>query len=407
MNDEMQNRANENSSENEDSDKRKIVIDLGEESDDIADSATTSIASLGQSMAKIPNSYIKSIEPLMEQQAMLDNMTSPILEQQTKISAMMAPILKQQELLASIKAPLQDIQSTLALKSMELISPAIQSYYQGISASISESIRPILDSYKPLMSDTLTNLVSSYQFDLVDKIQIPIRNYLETIDFSPLYSIFKAFKGFDVTKYRDKLNKIAIAETYDARWFPHALCLDDQEMVAEFWSILDSTRKSKNRIKKIDQLVFSRYDKNRIEETKKAWRQKNIPEHKMRMMHQAVQAYHRKEYALTVVILSTLWEGIIYDKTNDFRGKSGKRTKEDFKRLILQTDYDALFVSFFDEYIMYDCRSVAEVKEDVPGRNSSAHSWYSKYPSRKAGLNAILFTDFLINLEPLEEIENG
>ena len=407
MNDEMQNRANENSSENEDSDKRKIVIDLGEESDDIADSATTSIASLGQSMAKMQNSYIKSIEPLMEQRAMLDNMMSPILERQTKISAMMAPILKQQELLASITAPLQDIQSTLALKSMELISPAIQSYYKGISASISESIRPILDSYKPLMSDTLTSLVSSYQFDWVDKIQIPIRNYLETIDFSPLYSVFEAFKGLDVTKYRDKLNKIAIAETYDARWFPHALCLDDQEMVIEFWSILDSTRKSKNRIKKIDQLVFSRYDKNRIEGTKKAWRQKNIPEHKMRMMHQAVQAYHRKEYALTVVLLSTLWEGIIYDKTNDFRGKSGKRTKEDFKRLISQTDYDALFVSFFDEYIMYDCRSVAEVKEDVPGRNSSAHSWYSKYPSRKAGLNAILFTDFLINLEPLEEIENG
>ena len=407
MNDEMQNRANEISSENEDSDKRKVVIDLGEEADDIADSATTSIASLGQSMAKMQNSYIKSIEPLMEQRAMLDNMMSPILERQTKISAMMAPILKQQELLASITAPLQDIQSTLALKSMELISPAIQSYYKGISASISESIRPILDSYKPLMSDTLTSLVSSYQFDWVDKIQIPIRNYLETIDFSPLYSVFEAFKGLDVTKYRDKLNKIAIAETYDARWFPHALCLDDQEMVIEFWSILDSTRKSKNRIKKIDQLVFSRYDKNRIEGTKKAWRQKNIPEHKMRMMHQAVQAYHRKEYALTVVLLSTLWEGIIYDKTNDFRGKSGKRTKEDFKRLISQTDYDALFVSFFDEYIMYDCRSVAEVKEDVPGRNSSAHSWYSKYPSRKAGLNAILFTDFLINLEPLEEIENG
>ena len=407
MNDEMQNRANEISSENEDSDKRKVVIDLGEEADDIADSATTSIVSLGQSMAKMQNSYIKSIEPLMEQRAMLDNMMSPILERQTKISAMMAPILKQQELLASITAPLQDIQSTLALKSMELISPAIQSYYKGISASISESIRPILDSYKPLMSDTLTSLVSSYQFDLVDKIQIPIRNYLETIDFSPLYSVFEAFRGFDVTKYRDKLNKIAIAETYDARWFPHALCLDDQEMVIEFWSILDSTRKSKNRIKKIDQLVFSRYDKNRIEGTKKAWRQKNIPEHKMRMMHQAVQAYHRKEYALTVVLLSTLWEGIIYDKTNDFRGKSGKRTKEDFKRLISQTDYDALFVSFFDEYIMYDCRSVAEVKEDVPGRNSSAHSWYSKYPSRKAGLNAILFTDFLINLEPLEEIENG
>ena len=59
-------------------------------------------------------------------------------------------------------------------------------------------------------------------------------------------------------------------------------------------------------------------------------------------------------------------------------------------------------MSFFDEYIMYNCESVEEVKEDVPGRNSSAHSWYNKYPSRKAALNAILFTDFLLDIEPLE-----
>ena len=48
---------------------------------------------------------------------------------------------------------------------------------------------------------------------------------------------------------------------------------------------------------------------------------------------------------------------------------------------------------------MYSCYSVEEVIDDVPGRNSSAHSWYSEYPSKKAALNAILFTDFLLRLE--------
>jgi hypothetical protein len=52
---------------------------------------------------------------------------------------------------------------------------------------------------------------------------------------------------------------------------------------------------------------------------------------------------------------------------------------------------------------MYNCNSSAETILDVPGRNSAAHSFYESYPTRKAALNAILFTDFLLNLEPLEE----
>ena len=122
-------------------------------------------------------------------------------------------------------------------------------------------------------------------------------------------------------------------------------------------------------------------------------------------MHQAVQAYHRKEYAITVTVLSTMWEGLIYDKAKDTRGKKGKLTKENFSKLISNDDYNQIFADFFDEYIMYDCRSEAEVKVDVPGRNSSAHSFYNKYPSRKAALNAILFTDFLVKLKSLN-IEN-
>ena len=276
-----------------------------------------------------------------------------------------------------------------------------------LAANLMKSVQPLFDNTFAL-GDTIKNIVSLYPFDIADRIQFPIQQLLQGIDFTPLYSVLETLKGFDLSRYRKRLNKIILAETYDARWFPHALCVDDREMVMDFWDILDTTRKSKSRVKKIDKLIYDTYSKNRIEQIKKNWREKDVPEHKMRMMHQAVQAYHRKEYAITVVMLSTLWEGIIYDKAKDKRGKKGRRTKEDFEKLISQTEYDTLFYSFFDEYIMYDCRSVEDVKEDVPGRNSSAHSWYTKYPSRKAGLNAILFTDFLLDLEPIEEeITNG
>ena len=126
------------------------------------------------------------------------------------------------------------------------------------------------------------------------------------------------------------------------------------------------------------------------------------------MLHHAVQAYHLKEYAITVTVLATLWEGIIYKKTHDSRRKTGKLTKDNFGKLTERNDYGEIFKSYFDEFIMYNCNSSEEVIDDVPGRNSIAHSIYKKYPSKKAALNAILFTDFLIGLEPLkEEIDNG
>lgn len=363
-----------------------------------------------QSAMKIKNSYAASLAPIMKQTEWSNSINSPFLHSQELANATAA--LKTaafgQEIATAFSEPLKGIQSQIANLGLDLIGTSIKPYYSELASSLAQSIKPLMNDSTWALGESIRSIVSSYQFDIVQKMQFPIQQMLQTIDFSPLYSILEPLKGFDLTKYRERLNKIVIAETYDARWFPHALCVDDNDMVAQFWRILDSTRKSKNRVKKIDTLVFETYTKPRIEDMKKDWRKKNIPEHKMRMMHQAVQAYHRKEYAITIVMLSTLWEGIIYDKANDTRGKTGKRTKEDFEKLMSQTEYDQLFFSFFDEYIMYDCRSVEDVKDDVPGRNSSAHSWYSKYPSRKAGLNAILFTDFLLDLEPMEEKEiNG
>ena len=50
--------------------------------------------------------------------------------------------------------------------------------------------------------------------------------------------------------------------------------------------------------------------------------------------------------------------------------------------------------------IIGTCYSIDDIVEGVPNRHGVAHSWYNKYPNQKAALNAILLTDFLINLKP-------
>jgi len=120
------------------------------------------------------------------------------------------------------------------------------------------------------------------------------------------------------------------------------------------------------------------------------------------MMKQAVDAYYRKEYALTTITLASMWEGIIYKKNNDHSGKKGNKTKDNFRKLVDRNKCHAIAADYFEKYIMYDCRSNEQVIDDVPGRNSMMHSFSKKYPSRKAALNAILFTNFLLHLKPLE-----
>lgn len=66
--------------------------------------------------------------------------------------------------------------------------------------------------------------------------------------------------------------------------------------------------------------------------------------------------------------------------------------------LIEKNNCKKVINSYCDEFIFYSCSNSSEVKKDVPGRHSIAHSWYEEYPSKKMALNAIFFTDFLLNL---------
>lgn len=132
----------------------------------------------------------------------------------------------------------------------------------------------------------------------------------------------------------------------------------------------------------------------------------NLPSYMIRILVQSIQAYNRREYALTVSALSTLWEGIIQEKMNDTSYRISRKTRENLSKLIEENEFGSIFSSFCDEFIFYNCTKPEDVKSDVPGRHGIAHCWYDTYPSRKMALNAILFTDFLLELKPIEKNYN-
>lgn len=256
----------------------------------------------------------------------------------------------------------------------------------------------------------LTTLVQSSVMQEIQSVTSNLGKWLQTVVFSPLTSILENIQaiGFDFD-YKE-VNEVYLKAMFDAKWFPYAGWIADISMADEIFEILNTSRASKNRIKRIDKLIFAYYDKDEINNLKRRWRNMNLPFYMTRILVQSIQAYHRREYALTVSALSTLWEGIIQEKANDDSYRVSKRTRENLTKLIEENEFDNIFSSFCEEFIFYDCRKSEEVKPDVPGRHGIAHCWYNTYPNRKVALNAILFTDFLLELKPLdktEEQENG
>ena len=252
----------------------------------------------------------------------------------------------------------------------------------------------------------LNALVKSSVMHEIQSLSSNLGKWLQTVDFSPLIKILESIQsiGFDYN-YKE-VNDVFLRAMFDAKWFPYAGWIANLKTMNAVLDVLDTSRASNNRIKRIDRLIFSYYNKEEINNFKRRWRQINLPSYMIGILVQSVQAYHRREYALTVSALSTLWEGIIQEKMNDASYRISRKTRENLTKLIEENEFDKIFSSFCEEFIFYNCTKPEEVKPDVPGRHGIAHCWYDSYPNRKTALNAILFTDFLLGLKPLEKTED-
>lgn len=290
--------------------------------------------------------------------------------------------------------------SALSMSGMYTVSSAFRDYlqrHQEQFRSISDSLRAISESY----GNAISNLVKS-----------PVFEWLNTLDvFPPIHSILADLHLPEdglLGRY-DKLKEAYLTTLMECKWFPYAAWAADLNLFAEVSDIMATSRgASKRREKRIDQAILSYYDKTEIKAIKRAWRQMDIDSHIKRILGQAIEAHLRGEYTLTISSLSTMWEGLIYIKANNATMQDRHRqrmeiTKKDLAALTESNDYNKIFSDYFDRFIVSQCNAVSDVVDGVPNRHGVSHSWYHKYPNKKASLNAILLTDFILSLEPIAE----
>lgn len=296
-------------------------------------------------------------------------------------------------------------------------------------ARITRNTQPILqqldDTMKPIsvLSKNIHNIAFPFlpkiDFDRINALVAPINNMSGTLRhfaeaitpiISPFYDWlntfdFSAILSYDpdrAKRFKEE-NELYMQSMYKAHWFPLVGWHSDISLFNEILSIFYSSRGiSKRAINKIDKAVMKYYTDNEIRKIKRGWQKREIDSTEKRIMVQSINAYLRKEYAITSICLSTLWQDLIYKKIGDYAsGRKDKETKKYYAKLIDENGYSEAFKSFFDDFIMYDCRSKEQAIPDVPGRNSNAHGWYSEYPKKKAALNAIFFTDFILGLKEI------
>lgn len=288
---------------------------------------------------------------------------------------------------------------TLNIAGMYTATSALGDYLhrnQEQFRSITDSLRAISESY----GNAISNLIKS-----------PVFEWLNTLDVFPIHSILENLHLPEdglLGRY-DKLKEVYLTTLMECKWFPYAAWAADLNLFAEVSDIMATSRgASKRREKRIDQAILAYYDKAEIKAIKRNWRQMDIDNHIKRILGQAIEAHLRGEYALTISSLSTMWEGLIYIKANnatmqDRHRQRMEQTKKELVALTEANDYNKIFSDYFDQFIVSQCNAVSDVVDGVPNRHGVSHSWYHKYPNKKASLNAILLTDFILSLEPITE----
>lgn len=373
---------------------------------------------------EISEKIAKSTEPFLQQQEHIQKIVDatgvniPDISIPTSVTNNLA-ILQEDTALKAISQSSKALQAATlgeaVLKGIgeNVLSATIPNYtfvnpvLNKVNASITKMMQTFNDSAARLLADSVSNIVGNLSSAMLNVVRSPAMEWIQSIDFSPMFTFLEDLNlDTDALKKYKQLSQVYLTAMYECKWFPYVGWTADISLMAEVSDIIATSRgKSKRREKRIDQAIFAYYTKKEIKEIKRTWKNSDLEPHIKKILGQAVEAHLRGEYVLTITCLATMWEGLIHQKLHINGRYSQKKTKKDFVKLIDENDYEPIFSEFYENLIVSQCDTPEEVIEGVPNRNGISHSKYKKYPNKKASLNAILLTDFIIGLEPKNETE--
>ena len=241
---------------------------------------------LGDELRKsleITNGLTDSIQPILQEQARLAELTRPLSEIVALNSGITAALKYESPAVEALKSanlaleaarytpPLIDIPKSIiepvGLAAIKMSTFHIDTSVYQIAGSISQALS---NSVAASVQGVLNNFSSA----LITAIESPFVKWLNSVDFSPLTRIWEDW-DFDpsLSERYDELNEIYLRAMYNAKWFPYAGWIADIELFAEVNDILNTSRgMSKRCEKRIDKAILSYYTKAEIKHIKKQWK---------------------------------------------------------------------------------------------------------------------------------------
>lgn len=366
----------------------------------------------------------KSVEPILKQQGQMQRIVDAtrvnipdisiptsvtenlaILHENTALKALTqgGAALKAASLGESVLSGIGEMALSSLIPNYTFTNP----YLDKINSSMTAMLQTFNDSAARLLADSVSNIVGNLGSALLDAVCSPAIDWLQSIDFTPMFTFLENLHiGTDALARYKEFNQVYLMAMYECKWFPYAGWMADLSLMAEVSDIIATSRgKSKRREQRVDKAILTYYTPKKIKDIKRTWKKSDLEPHIKKILGQAIESHLRGEYVLTITCLATMWEGLIHQKLHINGRYSQKKTKEDFVKLIDENDYEPIFSEFYEKLIVSQCDTPEQVIEGIPNRNGVSHSKYKKYPNKKASLNAILLTDFIIGLKPKTETE--
>ena len=193
-----------------------------------------------------------------------DNDTMKALQKSTATVSTIMENSRTIQAMASAGSALQALQNNSMIHTIgELaIKSAIQNYQ--FESPVLKMIEAWNDSVVTNLASGLTALVTNPLMQEIQSVTSNLGKWLQTIDFSPLTSILENIQNIGFDYDYEEVNEVFLKAMFDARWFPYAGWIADFRIVDAMLEIIDTSRVSKNRVKRIDKLIFSYYNKEEI-----------------------------------------------------------------------------------------------------------------------------------------------